>query len=600
MGLKATIGQLTNALSIAGQAFGDYKSRMSLLVALGFLGGVVEGLGVNVLIPLFSLVAGEGAEVTDTVSKAIAFFFEMAGVGFGIQNLLIFILILFAVKAVLTVFISYVTALIQSDYEAKTRYSLFKGMLDANWQRLSRERMGNLESILMVDVEASARLLYHLSRAVTVVSTMVVYVVIAINISWEITALSLVVGGLIFLVLKPLFYRAHRLSKQMVATNKSVAHHVSESVLGIKAVKVMLATDAIAARGRELFDRFKQLLVEMSIMHSMTTAGMEFFAVVFICGIFAYFYLFTAFNFGVVVALIYLIRRIFNYIEQLQRTALNTNRLISHVRSVTEYRASVRDNAEVRAKGGAAFVYKNELVFDAVSFAYEDAIEQEVLRDISFSIPFGETLGIIGPSGSGKSTFVDMMLRLLEPTGGEMLVDGVASSNIDPVDWRTQVGYVPQEIFLMNDTVANNIRFFRKGATDEEIEAAARQANIYDFIQTLPRGFDTKVGDRGSRLSVGQRQRIAIARALLRKPKLLILDEATSALDNESEAKIQETLESLKGSMTIVTIAHRLSTIMDADRLVVFDDGKLVEVGSPEELLADKGSYFFKVNNIER
>jgi ABC-type multidrug transport system fused ATPase/permease subunit len=180
-----------------------------------------------------------------------------------------------------------------------------------------------------------------------------------------------------------------------------------------------------------------------------------------------------------------------------------------------------------------------------------------------------------------------------------MLIDDINAKEVSIQEWRERIGYVSQDIFLMNDTVANNIKFYNN-LTKKELEVAAKQANIYDFIESLPDKFNTVIGERGIMLSAGQRQRIIIARVLARKPELLILDEATSALDNESELKIQKVIENLKGKITVLAIAHRLSTIINSDRVLVLEKGKIKEQGRPQQLLKDKNSYFYKVYNIRK
>ena len=218
-----------------------------------------------------------------------------------------------------------------------------------------------------------------------------------------------------------------------------------------------------------------------------------------------------------------------------------------------------------------------------------------MLTDFNAQIPRGEIVGLVGPSGAGKTTIADLLLGLLQPTGGRITIDGVDLAAIDLNDLRQKVAYVSQDIFLSHASIEDNIRFYDATITDEQVVAASQAANIYDFIETLPNGLKTIVGEKGVKLSVGQRQRISLARALVRQPKLLILDEATSALDMASEAMIQKTIESLRGKVTTIIIAHRLSTILNADAVYVLDQGKMREHGNPQALLKDEQSYFHKL-----
>lgn len=235
--------------------------------------------------------------------------------------------------------------------------------------------------------------------------------------------------------------------------------------------------------------------------------------------------------------------------------------------------------------------FNNSIVFSHVSFAYHKGDSGYVLKDINLTIPKGKTVALVGQSGSGKTTMADMIPRFYDTDLGEILIDGIAIKDMDIESLRKQIGVVTQESILFNDTIEHNITFGLDSYDKEKVIEAAKIANAHEFIMQQPNGYDTNIGDRGGKLSGGQRQRISIARAILKNPPILILDEATSALDTESERLVQDALNNLMKNRTSIVIAHRLSTIVNADEIVVMNQGELIEQGSHKELLEKNGVY---------
>ncbi len=234
---------------------------------------------------------------------------------------------------------------------------------------------------------------------------------------------------------------------------------------------------------------------------------------------------------------------------------------------------------------------RGEIVFDRVSFAYAGRPNDPVLRDISFRVKPGETVAVVGPSGAGKSTLFQLVMRFYDPTGGQILMDDAPLTRVDPADLRARIALVPQDAVIFGTSIADNIRYGRTEASDAEVRRAAEQAAASEFIDAMPEGYATRVGERGATLSGGQRQRIAIARAILKNAPVLLLDEATSALDAENETLVQAALDNIMKDRTTLVIAHRLATVLEADRILVMDEGRIVEEGTHQSLVAAEGLY---------
>jgi ATP-binding cassette, subfamily B, heavy metal transporter len=251
----------------------------------------------------------------------------------------------------------------------------------------------------------------------------------------------------------------------------------------------------------------------------------------------------------------------------------------------------MRQNAEIADKPNATDfkAAKGEIKFENVSFAYD--VERPILKNISFHVPAGKTVAIVGPSGAGKSTISRLLFRFYDVTAGRVLIDGQNISDVTQASLRKAIGMVPQDTVLFNDTIRYNIRYGRPDATDAEVEAAAKMAQIHNFILSLPKGYDALVGERGLKLSGGEKQRVSIARTILKGPPILILDEATSALDSLTELEIQDALRTVSKNRTTVVIAHRLSTVVDADEIIVLEKGEIAERGTHKALLRKKGLY---------
>lgn len=576
-------------------AFNQNRFQMVILVILSFISGITEGIGITIIIPLFSLASGSQLKGLDIITQTIKIFFDYFNLPFSLKSLLIFVFLLFIIKVMVVALFNYITAYIAATYEYKSRVQLASSMFQADWSYLSKQKIGFLDQILTSDLGNSTALLLVIGNTIPTFINILIYTFIAINISFPVAVLTLVLGGVIFFIFKPLFRRTRDLSEKTSKFYKQMSHYVNESIIGLKTIKSMFVERQIIKRADSYFDQIRKTYLTSKLLSNAVNILVQLIGVIYVVGLFSFFYKTKMFNFASFAVIIYAINKVFSYIQTTQSQLYQIVTLQPFLASVTHYQEEHLRLREVD-KGRKKFVFNRELEFRNVYFGYND--KDEILSNISFIIKKGEMAGLIGPSGAGKTTLVDLMLHLYQPQGGAILLDGEEAPEISLAEWRTKIGYVSQDIFLMNDTVENNIRFYNDSFSSEEIIEAAKMANILDVINNLPEKFSTVIGERGIRLSVGQRQRVVLARILIRKPEVLILDEATSALDNESELQIQKVIEGLKSKITVLVIAHRLTTIINCDRLLVLEDGKIIEEGTPQELLKDKDSYFYKVYSI--
>ena len=589
---------MKNTLATLWQAFGRYRRHVVALVVFGFLGAILEGIGINAVIPLVSFFTGASSGPTDFITNAIQALFGFVNIPFSFRYLLGFILVLFILRAVSTVVFGYIRGWIGADFLGKESEDVLRRTFRASWPFLLKQKIGTMHNTMVRDIQCTGGLLGVVSQIIQSFSGFLMYLLVAVNISPIMTLYTIGGGAVLLFIVRPFLRRTRRIGERVAGVEKQFAQFLSEHIIGMKSIKTAGATRAALSDGAEHIRLLRALSIKQAFVRSVSTSLFQPFSIILVIALFFLTYNTPGFNIISFGATLYLIQKIFTYLESGQNALHSIGELSPYAQNIVNFKKMLSEHREQTEQGEKPFVFNDSLAFDHVSFAYAES--RPVLTDVSFSIARGETIGLIGPSGAGKTSIADIILRLFRPAEGQLLLDGVPADKIGVEEWRQHIGYVAQDVFLFNDSIEDNIRFYRPELSHEDIVHATKQANIYDFIQGLPEGFDTMTGDRGVMLSGGQRQRIALARALASSPALLILDEATSALDSASEKLIQESIHALHGSVTVLIIAHRLSTIEHADRLLVLDHGKIIEEGTPQELLARPGSYFSKHHGSRR
>ncbi|MCD4704942.1 ABC transporter ATP-binding protein/permease [bacterium] len=579
--------------------FKPYRLRIFILTVLSFFSAILAGIGINAIIPLLTFITKQEIHSDDLITQTLKKLFLFFNIDFYIKNLLIFICLLFILKAVILFLCQFIKIKITEDYQESVRNDLFKRFINANWPYLLNQKLGHIEMVLIKNVESASAILSHIGSFIIIFVSLFIYLLVAVNISLYVSIVTMILSGIILLVLKPLINKVKKVAYAQEKINRDIAHHINENIIGMKTLKIMSVENSVISQSKVIFRRIKKMKMKAAMYKIFTGSIMQPVGLIFVCIIFVFAFRSKNFNLASFITIMYLVRQIFSYTETLQKNLLSFSFSIPYFKKIVEYRRDTKRNIELIEDMDSKknnFEFNNSLKFNEVKFFYNS--KNKVLDNISFSIKKGEMVGIIGPSGAGKTTIVDLILRLFEPLKGKILLDNQNIKKIKLSEWRQKIGYVSQDIFLKNDTILNNIQFYNDSISRKEIIEAAKKANIYNFINSLPDKFDTVIGERGILLSGGQRQRIIIARVLARKPEILILDEATSALDNESELKIQKIIAELKGKITVIIIAHRLSTVINSDRLIVIENGRIIEHDSPNNLLANKKSYFSRVYDL--
>lgn len=592
--VPSIVNRIVTVFRLTSQAFAGYKTKIITLLGLGFLSGLLEGIGITAIIPIFSFLSEDGGASANIVTKMTKSMFETLHIPFALEYVLIFIAVLFILKAIASFFSRYITEVITSSYIKEMRVKLFNHTLHASWPYLSRQRIGHLEKVISYDVNEGAQLLNLTTFTAILTVNILIYSTIAFNISGIITLVTLTVGGIMFLVFKPLVYRSKITAQRSELVMKEGANLINESMMGIKTIKAMSSENKVISKAQDIFEEWRILVIRIATLSNFTSSALQPISVLLVLVLFAFSHTTDGFAFASFAVIIYAINKIFIYIQQGQNLLHSINEKYPFLRTILKYEDEAKMYKE-KSMGNIPFSFNDSIVFKNISFSYHE--KDPALRNINFTIPKGKITGIIGPSGSGKTTMVDLLLRLIEPESGKILLDDIDIRQINIKEWRKNIGYVSQDIFLTNDTVRNNITFYSEDITDKDIERATKMANIHDFIESLDDGLETMVGERGTKLSGGERQRIVLARVLACNPKILVLDEATSALDNESQALILKTIEGLRGKLTVVIIAHRPSTVKNVDQLAVIENGRIVEIGKPADMLENKNSYFYRINS---
>jgi ATP-binding cassette subfamily B protein len=495
--------------------------------------------------------------------------------------------VLVAIRLVLNIWQARISAAARAGVLADTRKSIVASYLGAAWSLQAAEREGRLQELLTTYAQFAASAVLSLSLGMVAAFNLLAFMATALAVNAPAAVGVAAAAALLGVAVRPIRGRVRRSSLRGAEANLEFATALTELVATTQVVRIFEVEQPVRDRLDTMIDRSATRTFRTQFLSALAPAVYQAIALLFVVAALALTYATGIGRLASLGAVVLIMLRSLTYAQALQVSIQNLHEGAPYFETLRD--EEVRYALAAVPRAGDPVRAIGELAFERVSFEYVPG--QPVLRDVSFQVRKGEIIGVVGPSGAGKSTLVQLLLRLRDPTLGQVLADGRDVRGLALEDWYHHVTFVPQDEHFFAGTVADNVRFFRDGVEEAAVERAARRAHLHNEIVAWPLGYDTPVGERGGRLSGGQRQRLSIARALVGEPDVVVLDEPTSALDANSEALMRDTLQALAPRTTVFVIAHRLSTLSICDRIMVIHGGELQSFDEPEQLEEDNPFY---------
>lgn len=548
-----------------------FPRRSAFVLFALLIAGIAEGLSLTALLPLLSIAVGESGQTGE--SSGIGKFMEKTLQDIGIEPTLDTILIIIVggmfFKGLVLLLANRQVGYTVAHVATALRLDLIEALLASRWQYYLKQPVGSLANSVATEAYRAANGFEHSVNVLALAIQVIVYAIVALFISWEATLASLVIGLFLLIALNRLVTATRRAGTKQTHLLRDLLTYLSDVLSSVKSLKAMArdnVADAILheqtqhlekATRREVMNRAALTALQEPILAALTASGLYIALVVW------------QLSLPEVMLMVFLLTRILGLLNKTQRRHQQLAAQESAYWALRKAAEEARSEAE-RATGTVAPTLKKGISLQHVKFNYG---EKTIFKDLTIDIPINTFTAVMGPSGVGKSTLLDLLCGLTEPQSGEIKIDDVSIVDINLRQWRHMIGYVSQDTILLHDTVMNNILVGEPTLIAADAERALRQAGAWDFVNSLPEGLQSVVGERGGLLSGGQRQRIAIARALAHNPSFLILDEPTSALDPESEKTICETLQKLSKNLTIIAVSHQPAIINAADRVFILSNG---------------------------
>ena len=570
----------------------NYPLPTALMLLAFLIAGLIDGIGLSMLLPIIGITIGNptgagalsavkngtsGSILEQMVADGLAFLGITPTIGLLLIVLIVTVILKSGLLLLANKQIGYTVAQIATDL----RLELLHALRACRWQYFIKQPLGSLANSIATETNRTSKA--YKSGVVMIAEFLqaLIFCIMAFLVSWEATLISLTVGFSILYTLRRFLKRARRAGRRQTDHRKSLLRLLIDTLQSIKPLRAMARENASDHLMEKRTNRLNRALQKRVLNKEFLLAFQQILSTLFLTGGIYILLTYWQMTLASVIVLVFLVSKLLKRLNKVQEHYQEMIINESAFWSLQETIQTVKSEREDMS-GNRTPALKQTIHLENVNFAYDN---QQVLQNVSLTFPKGRIIAIVGPSGSGKTTLVDLVIGLLRPQQGEVWIDDLPLAEVDLKSWRKMIGYIPQETILLHDTVLNNVTLGDPDLSAEDAQNALRAAGAWEFVDAMPQAIQSVVGERGGKLSGGQRQRIAIARALVHKPKLLILDEATSGLDPESEAAVCDTLQQLRGELTILAISHQSALVKIADNAYRIQDGKILQTeNSPEQI----------------
>lgn len=566
--------------------------RFFLLLLLSLLVALADAFGITLLLPLLKYSqVGEGT--LEGKTQILFDFIDFIGIPLTLSGILIFIGVVFVFKGIIKlsegIYKGYLTALLSK----KLKINLFRAYSSVDYQYFVSQNTGHFINVLVSQTNKFIQSFVKLAQFSAFVITTLVYLAVAAYLNLQFTLMAIAGGSILLYFLKFISRYAKKYSIITSSEQSSLNKFLVQALHAMKYLKVTNRFNQINKDVSKSIKNIANYRFRMMGAQAFVEAIREPFTVFIMIVIILVQVLIIEKPILPILVILLLFYRAMRQLAGLQVIWQQLMNQVGGMEMTKEEFKNVQFNKEDLGKKPIQD-FKNKIEFKNVTFSYGD---YPVLYNINLTIPVNKTIAFVGESGAGKSTLIDLITLLLKPQKGKITIDNVPASQILKKSWREKIGFVPQDTVVFDDTAANNIHLWtgnynKDNACRNKTQLMSKKAHCHEFICQMKNGYNTRIGERGVKVSGGQRQRLAIARELYKEPQLLLLDEATSSLDTESERYIQQSIDELKGKMTVIIIAHRLSTIKNADYIYLLHKGKIIEQGTYKHLISQEGSKF--------